>query len=95
MTDLDARRTYFDLHITADSPATEIWLADDEGHLVVKTIGELHERLLPGDYVFEFGLGTTCYPIRLREDAEHTQHDLQAGPSCERPVPQIPDEASG
>ena len=48
---------------------------------------------MAGDYIVEFGLGTTCYPIRLRDDAKYIQHDLQAGPSCERPVPQIPDEA--
>jgi hypothetical protein len=93
MTGFDTGRIYFDLQITAESPTTEIWLGDDEGHLVVKEVGELHERLMAGDYIVEFGLGTTCYPIRLREDAEYTQHDLQAGPACERPVPQIPDEA--
>jgi len=92
METFDSDRVYFDLQITADSPATEIWLADDEGHLVLKEVGVLHEQLIPGDYVVEFGLGTTCYPIRLREDTRYTQHDLQAGPSCERPVPQIPDE---
>ena len=86
-------RVYFDLQITAESLTTEIWLGDDEGHLVVKEVGELHEPLMAGDYVVEFGLGTTCYPIRLREDAKYTQHDLQAGPSCERPVPKIPGEA--
>jgi hypothetical protein len=87
----DAKAIYFDLVIVAESPSTEIWLADDAGHLVQKEVGELRTGLLPGDYVVEFGLGTTCYPIRLRADTRSTQHELQAGPSCERPVPQIPD----
>lgn len=91
MEDRDAKAIYFDLVILAESPTTEIWLADDEGHLVQKEVGELRTGLLPGDYVVEFGLGTPCYPIRLRADTSDTQHELEAGPSCERPVPQISD----
>lgn len=84
------RRTYFEIEITADSSSTEIWLGDDEGHLVQKEVGVLRSSLLPGDYTVEFGLGTACYPIRLRSNSRYTQRELQAGPSCERPVPTIP-----
>lgn len=90
MEDRDAKAIHFDLVILAESPTTEIWLADDAGHLVQKELGELRTGLLPGDYVVEFGLGTTCYPIRLRANTSYTQQELEAGPSCERPVPQIP-----
>lgn len=85
-------RTYLELLITANSPATEIWLGDDAGHLVQKEAGELQTRLIPGDYVVEFGLGTTCYPIPLREDSSFTQDEIEAGPSCERPKVQFLDE---
>lgn len=66
MEDLDSDANYFDLQITADAPTTEIWLGDDEGHLVQKEVGELQTSLMPGDYIVEFGLGTVCYPIHLR-----------------------------
>ena len=92
MEEVDSNGIYFDLQITANSPTTEIWLGDDAGHLVQKEVGELRTSLMPGDYVVEFGLGTVCYPIRLREDKRYTQHDLQAGPPCERPVIRIPDD---
>ena len=65
--------TYFEIEITANSSGTEIWLGDDEGHLVQKEVGVLRSSLLPGDYVVEFGLGTGCYPssthdpVRLSE----------------------------
>lgn len=92
MENAKSRNRYFELRITADSSATEIWLGDDAGHLVQKEVGEMRTSLLSGDYFVEFGLGTTCYPIRLRGNTRYTQHDLQAGPSCERPVPRFPDE---
>jgi hypothetical protein len=87
-------RTYFDLRIIADSPSIEIWLGDDAGHLVQKEVGELRTSLIPGDYVVEFGLGTLCYPIRLREDSKYTQSELRSGPSCERPAVRFSDEDS-
>jgi hypothetical protein len=84
------RDTYFEIEVTANSSGTEIWLGDDEGHLVQMEVGVLRSSLLPGDYVVEFGLGTGCYPIRLRGDSRYTQRELQAGSPCERPLPTIP-----
>ena len=86
------KAVYYKLLIVASSPATEIWLGDDAGHLVQKEIGELRTDLLPGDYVVEFGLGTTTYPIHLAKASRYTQAELQAGPTCARPVPQLPPE---
>ena len=84
-----ARRTksrYYKLEIVAASPATEIWLGDDAGHLVQKEVGELKTSLLPGYYVVEFGLGTSLYPIHLDKARRYTQTELQAGPTCARPA---------
>ncbi len=68
------------------SPGTEIWLADDGGHLVQKERGLLDTSLLPGDYVVEFGLGTQTYPICLTKDSEYSQAQIEAGPRCPRPL---------
>ncbi len=78
-------RLYRRLIITA-SPRTDIWLADDDGHLVQKERGTLDTSLLPGHYVVEFGLGTQTYPIHLVRDSEYSQAEIQAGPSCPRPT---------
>ena len=67
------------------SPRTDIWLGDDDGHLVQKERGTLDTSLLPGHYVVEFGLGTPTYPIHLVKDSEYLQAEIQAGPSCPRP----------
>ena len=85
-------RTYFDLEIAADSANTEIWLGDDAGFFVLKELGVLRTGLIPGDYTVEFGLGTTCYPIRLRENSRYTQRELEVRPSCDRPIPKLPPE---
>lgn len=80
-------KQYFDLEITASASNTEIWLGDTDGCLVQKAIGKLKTGLLPSDYVVEFGLGATVYPIHLgKEDSCTTQAALAAGPTCERPV---------
>lgn len=77
---------YYTLEIMAASPATEIWLGDDAGHLVQKEVGELKTGLLPGSYVVEFGLGSSPYPIHLDKARRYTQAELEAGPTCERPA---------
>jgi hypothetical protein len=87
-----SRAVYYKLVITASSPAIEIWLGDDAGHLVQKQVGELRTEVLPGNYVVEFGLGTTTYPIQLVKASRYTQAGLQAGPPCARPVPHLPPE---
>jgi LexA DNA binding domain-containing protein len=78
-------RCYHRLPIRA-SPRTDIWLADDGGHLVQKEHGTLDTSLLPGHYVVEFGLGTQTYPIHLVKDSEYSQAEIEAGPPCPRPV---------
>ena len=80
---------YYDLTVIASSPATDIWLGDDEGHLVQKEVGTLKTSLLPGNYTVEFGLGTSTYPIHLMKSSRYTQRQLAAGPTCSRPVPKF------
>jgi hypothetical protein len=87
-----AKPVYFKLVIVATSPVTDIRLGDDAGHLVQKEVGELRTRLLPGHYVVEFGLGTAPYPIHLVKASRYTQTELEAGPTCSRPIPQLPPE---
>jgi hypothetical protein len=87
-----ANPVYFKLVIIATSPATEIWLGDDAGYLVQQEVGELRTSLLPGDYVGEFGLGSSAYPIHLAQARRYTQTELEAGPTCSRPIPQLPPE---
>ena len=75
------------LVVVATSAITDIWLGDDDGHLVQKGVGELWTSLLPGYYVVEFGLGTSPYPIHLVKMSRYIQTDLEAGPTCSRPIP--------
>ena len=49
MSTAKTKPVYDELVIVATSPATEIWLGDDAGHLVQKEIGELRTSLRPGD----------------------------------------------
>ena len=80
----NTERRYHRLTIRA-SPLTDIWLADDEGHLVQKERGTLDTSVLPGHYVVEFGLGAKTYPIHLVKDSEYSQAEIEAGTSCLRP----------
>ena len=81
---------YFEVVIVATSPATDIWLGDDEGHLVDKGTGTLKTSILPGHYTVEFGLGTTTFPIHVTQNVRRVQEEITAGPSCPRPIPDIP-----
>lgn len=83
---------YYELVIVAASPTTDIWLGDNDGHLVQKEIGTLQTRLLPGDYTVKFGLGTAPYPIHLARSSHYTQAELAAGPTCSRPTPKLSPE---
>ena len=85
------KQIYHRLVISAARPETEIWLGDDEGHFVQKAVGELRTDLMSGDYVVEFGLGTQTYPVALPAPARVTQAQLDAGPTCPRPIPEIPE----
>jgi hypothetical protein len=89
MSNAEGEPVYYNLTIVAASPATEIWLGDDGGHLVQKEIGTLETSLLPGDYTVEFGLGTSPNPIHLAKSSRYTQAELAAGPSCSRPAPKL------
>ena len=80
---------YYELVIEAPSQSTEIWLGDKEGHFVQKDIGLLRSSLLPGDYTVEFALGSSTYPISLRQASRYTETKITAGPSCPRPVPNL------
>ena len=84
-----ARPVYYKLVIVASSPANEIWLGDDAGHLVQKGVGELRTSLLPGYYVVAFGLSAPTYPIDHRKASHFTQIQLEAGPTCPRLVPRL------
>lgn len=87
-----AETKYFELEIVAASSKTEIWLGDDGGSLVQKSVGILKTSLLPGDYVVEFGLRTAVYPIHLDKDRRTDQAELATGPTCARPVFTLPPE---
>ncbi len=84
-------KTYYELVIEAESPGTEIWLGDDEGHFVQKEVGSLSTSLLPGLYVVEFGLGAPQYEINLAGDRHHTEKELKAGTPSARRVPELPE----
>lgn len=81
----EADSRYIDLTITTASPMADIWLSDNNGHLVQKEEGELRTSLLPGEYVVEFELGTTTYPVSLHKPTELTEAEITSGPSCPRP----------
>lgn len=70
---------YHQLVITASSPATEIWLGDDNGHLVQKAVGELRTNLLAGDYTVEFELGGQIYPVQIHAATRYTEGQIEAG----------------
>jgi hypothetical protein len=70
-------RVYHHLVVEASSSGTEIWLADDDGHLVQTGTGTLDAYLVAGDYVVQFDLGTTAYPIRLTADSRQTEQDIR------------------
>ena len=80
---------YWRLVIEATSPEMDIWLGDDEGHLVQKETGKLDTSVMEGQYTVEFGLGNTTCPIHLIADAGCTEAQIKAGLSCPRPIPKI------
>ena len=89
MSKAEVEPVYYELVVVAASPTTDIWLGDDDGHLVQKEIGTFETSLLPGDYTVEFGLGTTPYSIHLARLSRYTQAELVAGPTCSRPIPKL------
>jgi hypothetical protein len=48
----ESSKTYYDLNIKATSSDTDIWLADQSGHLVQKETGVLETSVLAGRYNF-------------------------------------------
>ncbi len=91
----ESAKKYFDLTIVASSPNTGIWLADDDGHLVQKEVGELRTSVLPGKYVVEFQLGGTTYPISLDKNQSYSESQIRAGASCPRPKVRLLDDDWG
>ena len=89
MSNSETQTVYHKLVIEANTQTTDIWLGDNVGYLVQKATGMLQTSLLPGDYIVEFGLGTTCYPISLTEPSQYKQLELEVGPSCHRSIPTI------
>jgi repressor LexA len=87
--DKRSEKNYRRLIIRA-SAQTDIWLADDDGHLVQRGRGSLDTSLVPGNYIVEFGLGTQSYPICLIEDSEYSQEEIERGPLCARPNVKLP-----
>jgi len=83
---------YCELVIVGSSPLSEIWLADDGGHLVQMETGELRTSVLRGNYVVTFGLKASAYPIALQEPRHFTQGQLESGPTCPVPIPRLLDE---
>jgi len=76
---LDTDSAYLELVIVAESTSTEIWLGDSDGHFVQKGVGLLRSRLLPSDYVVEFGLGSATHPISLTEKSCYTDACMRDG----------------
>jgi hypothetical protein len=89
-----AKRAHRSLTIVASSPRTEIWLGDDAGLLVQMEVGELRTRLLSGYYFVSFGLKAPTYPIDLKKARRLSQSQLEAGPTCPRPVPKLLSEGA-
>jgi len=88
----DTELKYHSLVIEASSKNADIWLADDNGHFVQKGKGVLSTSLLPGNYVVEFTLGSTVYPINLNQPLQLTEQKIKSGSSCQRPVVKFADE---
>ena len=80
---------YYQLIIKGNSTEVDIWLGDGEGYFVQKAEGELNTSLLPGKYIVEFGLGAQCYPVTLSQNARLSQKEIEEGPACKRPKPNV------
>lgn len=82
---------YHSFMIVAESPDTDIWLGDEDGHFVQKETGTLSTSLLPGTYTVEFGLGSSQYEIDLYADSHYEQAEFAARTPCPRRIPQVPE----
>ena len=89
MTNPTTNPVYRKLVIVASSPTTDIWLGDEDGHLVQKETGMLETSVMEGQYTVEFGLGTLTYPIHVTEDVRYTEAQLREGSTCPRPIPNL------
>jgi hypothetical protein len=81
----EENQSYFQFKVHGSSSDVGIWIGDSRGHPVQKAEGILNTNLLAGKYIVEFGLGTQCYPIKLNQNLELTQSEIEDGPTCERP----------
>jgi hypothetical protein len=82
---------YYSLVIVAESPDTDIWLGDDDGHFVQKETGTLSTSLVPGTYVVEFGLGSPQYEIELNAESHYKEADFAIRTPSPRRIPRIPE----
>jgi hypothetical protein len=81
---------YKSLIISATSPETDIWLADDEGFLVQKETGTLDTSILPGRYFVQFGDAKLGYWIDLQQELVLTEEDLCRSQTPSKPnVPKL------
>ncbi len=58
-------RTHHRLLAVAKDPSTEVYVADEKGHLVVKGIGKVDEMLATGYYDVHFGIKGQLHNVRL------------------------------
>lgn len=94
MSNSEQKPRYLSLTIEAESNSTSIWLADCRGHLVQKADGRLETSVLAGEYVVQFTLGGTTYPISLLEPLKLAESEIKSGPSCPRPEVRFVDDLS-
>ena len=60
-------RKYVSVTIRAKSSKTDIWLSDENGHLVQKETGVLKTSILPGKYKIRYGLKGLDSNLVLKE----------------------------
>ncbi len=65
--------THKKLKVITKKPETEVWVADEEGNLVSKSVGGYDERLLPGKYIVSFGLKGKRHLVELSPDFDETE----------------------
>jgi hypothetical protein len=95
MNSADQKRDYYRLDVTGSHPKTDIWLVDDQWHLVQKATGVLRTSVLTGRYFIEFGPARrdgVAHPIELTGDLRRTQQELEADKNCPRQPPQFIEE---
>ena len=82
---------YYELTINATNAETDIWLVDENGHLVQKAIGSLSLHVLGGSYFVVFGLhSTACCSINLSKSVVLSQAELEILGTRPKPAIKFP-----